>query len=205
MWKVNIPLASGANIARGILHNCRSLTPTCWNCCPLFHTQFFYVQDIWRFSQMLILKSLHPYISIGFTPGLLFFTTPFYNPSFLLFEPFLNGFACVLRSIIMLKVPLLHQPSDRWSHIIFNLSLLRCRIHSSVKAASCLVPGAVKQPQTIKIPPTHFTICMRFLSWKAVFILHKTCQMLLRLYNSIFNFAVQVTLILSSFFKEIKN
>lgn len=87
---------------------------------------------------------------------------PFHNPSYLLLEPFLCGFACV-RIIIPVKGPLLvpFQTSDTWLHIIFKQSLIWCRIHCWNSDRKLL-----KKQNNSK--PPWFIIIARFFVWKSL-------------------------------------
>lgn len=87
---------------------------------------------------------------------------PFHNPSYLLLEPFLCGFACV-RIIIPVKGPLLvpFQTSDTWLHIIFKQSLVWRRIHCWNSDRKLL-----KKQNNSK--PPWFIIIARFFVWKSL-------------------------------------
>lgn len=93
---------------------------------------------------------------------------PFHNPSYLLLEPFLCGFACV-RIIIPVKGPLLvpFQTLDTWLHIIFKPLIWR-RIHCWNSDRKLL-----KKQNNSK--PPWFIIIARFFVWKSL-----VCLQLLR-------------------------
>lgn len=95
---------------------------------------------------------------------------PFHNPSYLLLEPFLCGFACV-RIIIPVKCLLLvpFQTSDTWLHIIFKQSLIWRRIQNCWNSDRKLL----KKQNNSK--PPWFIIIARVFVWKSL-----VCLQLLR-------------------------
>lgn len=123
-------------------------------------------------------------ISMGFKSRL-------WHNLLLLFEQLFGGFPSMLRVIILLKGLLSIQLLDRWPYIIFQHSLIWCRIHSWINKRKLSSPWGSEATPTIIFQPHHHS---RFEILLMESCLWSLCLLLLWPNNSIFDSSVQSTL-----------